>query len=233
MPFYAQAVAQLIKIHFGASKPVNPPSICQTTKFDTAKFMWEMNYAREHFLEKVGGVKLSDRENYTLQNEFLRICEAIDDQPKFVCHRDYHSRNLMLKLGRMYVIDFQDSRLGPLQYDLVSLVHDSYVALSPESISKIKDDYVSKATQQGPKGCIQSNFDDIFKIQLIQRCFKACGSFSSFFNARNDTRYLKYIKGTALLVARTLGESGEFPLFLSLFQRFALLEKNYEGLCAP
>ncbi len=231
-PYYQQSVDEIIKIHFLASKPAKSPSVCQQIQFDTAKFMWEMNYAREHFLEKVGGIQLSEAEQKTLQAEFHSICETLDQQPKFVCHRDYHSRNLMLKLGRIYVIDFQDARLGPLQYDLVSLVHDSYVGLSPESIAQIKQDYIDKARDAGPKGCIRPDFEDIFKIQTIQRCFKACGSFSSFFNMRNDTRYLKYIKHTAQLVARTLEESNRYPLFTRLLNQHGLLEKNYDALCA-
>ena len=232
LPFYQQSVDEIIKIHFLASRPAPAPSVCQQIAFDTAKFMWEMNYAREHFLEKVGGIVLSDLDQKLLQSEFLQICETLDQQPKFVCHRDYHSRNLMLKLNRIYVIDFQDARLGPLQYDLVSLVHDSYVGLSPESIANIKQDYLDKARATGPKGCIRSDFEEIFSIQTIQRCFKACGSFSSFFNMRNDTRYLKYIKHTAQLVARTLEESGRSPLFTRLLNEHGLLEKNYDALCA-
>lgn len=232
-PYYAQSVDEIIKIHFLASKPSGKPSICQQIQFDTAKFMWEMNYARDHFLEKVGGIQLGEKDQKILQDEFLRICETLDKQPKFVCHRDYHSRNLMLKLGRIYVIDFQDARLGPIQYDLVSLVHDSYVNLSPESIDAIKDDYIGKAKQSGPKDVIRPDFDEIFKLQIIQRCFKACGSFSSFFNARNDTRYLKYIKNTAQLVARTLEEDGRFPLFTKMLTQHGLLEKDYDSLCAP
>ncbi|MGZ3723588.1 MAG: aminoglycoside phosphotransferase family protein [Bdellovibrionales bacterium] len=233
LPYYSQSVDEIIKIHFLASKPTSKPSICQQIAFDTAKFMWEMNYAREHFLEKVGGIQLSDKDAKTLQDEFLKVCDTLDKQPKFVCHRDYHSRNLMLKLGRIYVIDFQDARLGPVQYDLVSLVHDSYVNLSAESIDAIKTDYKNKATQNGPKGVIRPDFDEIFKLQVIQRCFKACGSFSSFFNARNDTRYLKYIKSTAQLVARTLEEEGSLPLFTKLLTQHGLLEKDYDSLCAP
>lgn len=232
MPFYQQAVDELIKTHFLASKPVNPPSVCQQIEFDTAKFMWEMNYAREHFLEKVGGIRLSEREQKTLQDEFSVICTTLDQQPKFVCHRDYHSRNLMLKLGRIYVIDFQDARRGPLQYDLVSLVHDSYVSLNPESIAFIKNDYITKARATGPAGCIRADFEDIFKIQTIQRCFKACGSFSSFYNMRNDTRYLKYIKHTAQLVAQTLQEYGRAPLLTRCLTQHGLLEKDYDALCA-
>lgn len=232
MPFYEQAVDEIIKIHYLASKPVMPLSVCQTTMFDTAKFMWEMNYAREHFLEKVGGVKLAEKEQRDLQNEFLNICDILDRQPKFVCHRDYHSRNLMLKLGRIYVIDFQDARTGPVQYDLVSLVHDSYVNLSPESIDHIKKDYIQKAKATGPKDAIRPDFEDIFRVQTIQRCFKACGSFTSFYNMRNDTRYLKYIKHTAALVLNTLKEDGRFKLMTRVIQDAGLAERNYEELCA-
>lgn len=190
--------------------------------------MWEMNYARDHFLEKVGGVKPSDKDAKALQEEFLKICETLDRLPKFVCHRDYHSRNLMLKLGRVYVIDFQDARLGPIQYDLVSLVHDSYVNLSQDTIQKIKADYLDKATQVGPKGVIRADFEEMFLLQIIQRCFKACGSFASFLNMRNDTRYLKYIKNTANLVGRTLKQHGGFPVFTELLTSGDLLERNYE-----
>lgn len=232
MPFYGQAIDEIVKIHFLASKPVQPPSVCQQIQFDTAKFMWEMNYAREHFLEKVGGVNLSDKDQKALQAEFQDICETLDRQPKFVCHRDYHSRNLMLKLGRIYVIDFQDARLGPVQYDLVSLVHDSYVNLSPESIAHIKKDYITKATDAGPAGAIRPDFEDIFQLQTIQRCFKACGSFASFYNMRNDTRYLKYIKNTATLVAHSLDQYGRYKLMASLFKTAGLLDRNYDELCA-
>jgi len=232
-PYYQQSVDELIKIHFLASKPVRPPSICQTTQFDTAKFMWEMNYAREHFFEKVGGIRPSEADAQRLQTEFLDICGTLDRQPKFVCHRDYHSRNLMLKLGRIYVIDFQDARTGPIQYDLVSLVHDSYVGLNSESIAAIKQDYIIKAKSAGPKGVIASDFEDIFHLQTIQRCFKACGSFTSFFNARGDTRYLKYVKTTAQLVANTLIQCGKYPVMTSFLTESGLLERDYEQLCAP
>ncbi|MBX3020362.1 MAG: phosphotransferase [Bdellovibrionales bacterium] len=232
MPYYGQAVDEIVKIHFLASKPTQPPSVCQQIQFDTAKFMWEMNYAREHFLEKVGGIQLSAKDQAALQSEFQHICETLDKQPKFVCHRDYHSRNLMLKLGRVYVIDFQDARLGPIQYDLVSLVHDSYVNLSQESIAHIKNDYKEKARQTGPSGAIRSDFDEIFQLQTIQRCFKACGSFASFYNMRNDTRYLKYLKSTASLVATTLNENGRYKLLSGLFASAGLTDRNYDELCA-
>ena len=54
-----------------------------------------------------------------------------------LCHRDYHSRNLMLHDGQLYIIDFQDARMGPDTYDLVSLLRDSYVDLPEQTVDEL------------------------------------------------------------------------------------------------
>lgn len=228
LPFYQQTINELVQIHFHASKKVTPPSICQTTQFDTAKFMWEMNYAREHLLEKLCGITFSTSVFSRLNKIFEEICETLHAEPKFVCHRDYHSRNVMIKLGKVAIIDFQDARLGPIQYDLVSLVHDSYVNLSPKSKEFIISDYRQKAQEFLPKDWDWSKFDNIFSLQTIQRCFKACGSFSSFYNARKDLRYLKYIHPTINLVARTLEPLPRFSDFLDVLKSEGVLERRFD-----
>ena len=232
LPYYQQTIDELIKMHFLASKPQKDPSICQITEFDTAKFMWEMNYAREHLLEKLAGINMSAATQSKLQSIFTDICERLHAEPKYVCHRDYHSRNVMLKLGRVCVIDFQDARRGPIQYDLVSLIHDSYVAMSPASKEFVIKDYLSKAKEHLPKNWSRAHFDEILEIQTIQRCFKACGSFSSFYNARKDLRYLKYIHPTINLVANTLSHQPKYAELLNVIKGEGLLEKNFDILCA-
>ena len=54
-----------------------------------------------------------------------------------LCHRDYHSRNLMLHDGSLYIIDFQDARMGPDTYDLVSLLRDSYVDFTEQQVDEL------------------------------------------------------------------------------------------------
>ena len=54
-----------------------------------------------------------------------------------LCHRDYHSRNLMPHPGVLYIIDFQDARMGPDTYDLVSLLRDSYVDFTEETVDEL------------------------------------------------------------------------------------------------
>ncbi|MCB0357057.1 MAG: phosphotransferase, partial [Bdellovibrionales bacterium] len=108
-----------------------------TVEFNREKLLWEMNYGREHLLEKFCQFDLSAVERNMLTQTFTQICETLAKEPKRISHRDYHSRNLMIKLGNMRVIDFQDARMGPVQYDLVSLLHDSYVQLHADSIDKL------------------------------------------------------------------------------------------------
>ena len=229
IPFYEQAIDELIKIHYAATED---KSNCTAfdIEFDQAKLLWEMNYGREHLLQEYCGLELSGSELNMLTQTFTKVCEILANEPKRISHRDYHSRNLMIKLGNMRVIDFQDARMGPIQYDLVSLVHDSYVQLSSESINKILKYYQNHAEEQTGQKFAKDHFDYIFKIQMVQRCFKACGSFASFYNTRQDTRYLKYLKNTIKKVHQSLDELNEFKEFKSFIADYGLLDREYKKL---
>ena len=232
-PFYQQAIDELIKIHYKASADENPNCSAFQIAFDTKKFLWEMNYGREHVLEKLNKISLSHAGAEELESIFTDICTRLDKEPKYISHRDYHSRNLMLKLGKMRVIDFQDARLGPIQYDLVSLVYDSYVDLSDSSRRRILDYYLQCAKPYlGPK-FERGHFDEIFSLQIIQRCFKACGSFASFYNLRKDRRYIKYIQPTLKTVCAVLDRHPQYASFSRVIRDHGLLERKYEELCTP
>src|SRR5690606_34201069 len=140
--------------------------------------------ARTHLLEGLCGITLSSSVSKELDQAFSQLAETLAAEPKVVCHRDLHSRNVMLKLGRTYIIDFQDARLGPRQYDLVSLLYDSYVDLNHEMQSLLLDYYISQLPEETQKTCESEHFSHILSLQVIQRCFKACGSFASFYQTR-------------------------------------------------
>ena len=69
-----------------------------------------------------------------------------------LCHRDYHSRNLMLHEGELYIIDFQDARMGPDTYDLVSLLRDSYVDLTEEVVDDLIAYFLALKGRNGAHG---------------------------------------------------------------------------------
>jgi aminoglycoside/choline kinase family phosphotransferase len=172
--------------------------------------------------------QMSEKTLSQLGDAFHDICERLHREPKYIAHRDYHSRNLMIKFDDMRVIDFQDARMGPIQYDLVSLVRDSYVHIADDYARKLIEMYLLKAKSFLPKDFSHGHFQQIYELQTIQRCFKACGSFSSFYNLRNDTRYLKYISATLKRVLKSLSEFPEYKIFTDVLIDSGALERKYE-----
>ena len=227
VPDYKLAIDELIKIHYKTDSPSHPGCPAFAIEFDSEKLLWEMNYGRKHLIEDLCAVNLSTAESKALDDVFTSICDRLAAEPKVVCHRDYHSRNLMLKLGKMRVIDFQDARFGPIQYDLVSLVHDSYVRLEPGIRAEILNYYVTEANKLKSDPLNKDHFNDIMDLQVIQRCFKACGSFASFYNLRQDTRYLKYISSTITKVAGYVKRYDKYQAFSEILGNKGILEREY------
>lgn len=229
MDFYKMAIDEIVKIHHPAT--LNK-SDCTAFKiqFDTEKFLWEMNYGKDNLLAGVLKFPMTDLLNKEITNIFTDIASRLDSEPKRIAHRDYHSRNLMIKLDQMSVIDFQDARLGPIQYDLVSLLRDSYVDMNDSMAKNLIQYYLEKSSDYLPADFSREKFDRIYELQSIQRCFKACGSFASFFHLRQDRRYLKYLPGTLRRVLKALNEFPEYKVFADVLIDSGALERKYESL---
>ncbi len=223
-PFYEQALDTLILIHFHVSRDKSPMHVCQNIMFDTDKFLWELNYGKDHVLKNLSQFVFSPAVEKELDKTFRHIAETLDQEPKFVSHRDYHSRNLMIKLGKIHVIDFQDARLGPLQYDLVSLLYDSYVSLNESLRLSLTDFYWSRI--QDHVKLSRDHFDEVLQVQTIQRCFKACGSFASFLVLREDRRYLKYIQPTLSLVQKKLKQFPRYQVLNHVISDSGVMEMD-------
>ena len=229
MDFYKMAIDEIVKIHHPAT--LNK-SDCTAFKiqFDVEKFLWEMNYGKDNLISGILKFQFNEKTASEINKIFLDICTRLHHEPKRIAHRDYHSRNLMIKLDRMSVIDFQDARLGPIQYDLVSLLRDSYVDMNDEMAKNLLDYYLERSKEYLPKDFSRAHFDQIYELQSIQRCFKACGSFASFFHLREDRRYLKYLSGTLRRVIKAIHEFPEYKTFADVLVDSGALEGKYENL---
>src|SRR5262249_53691866 len=126
---YREAVAIIATLQRRGAELASPDYLPYGIAFDVEKLTWELDFFTKHFLEAYRGVTLADDQRAALREEFAAIIRELADEPRVLCHRDYHSRNLMFRDGQLYVIDFQDARMGPDTYDLVSLLRDSYVDL--------------------------------------------------------------------------------------------------------
>lgn len=229
MVFYQMAIDELINIHYTATDNKDDCTAFNI-EFNTEKFLWEMNYGKDNLLLGVLDFKMSDKVAQHVQSIFTDICERLDREPKRIAHRDYHSRNLMIKLDEMRVIDFQDARMGPIQYDLVSLFRDSYVDMNDSMVQQLMSYYLDRAKPGLPKNFSMDHFLQIYELQSVQRCFKACGSFASFFHQRQDRRYLKYLVPTLKRVLKSLNNFPDYKIFSDVLIDSGALEKKYENL---
>src|SRR6478672_8531257 len=110
---YRQAVALIATLQRRGEELASPEYLPYGISFDVEKLTWEMDFFIKHFIEAYRGVVIATGIREELRREFAVIVESLASEPRVLCHRDYHSRNLMLHEGELYIIDFQDARMGP------------------------------------------------------------------------------------------------------------------------
>ena len=169
---YREAIDEIVTAQRAAPK-VPQRSVCFQTAFDIEKLSWELHYFEKHFLELHRRADLSVEDRSKLAEGFHSLAAQIASWPRVLCHRDYHSRNLMQHDGRLYWIDYQDARMGPATYDLASLLRDSYVNLDEEFVK----DRAEEFRQKGAPDETRETFQQRFELMSIQRNLKALGTF--------------------------------------------------------
>jgi N-acetylmuramate 1-kinase len=173
--------------------------------FDTEKLTWELDFFVRHFLEAYRGVSLSVAEREALGYEWRAIAEELAAEPRVLCHRDYHSRNLMVSGGRLHVIDFQDARLGPDTYDLVSLLRDSYVEMTDARLDELIAHFLTLTANADATG-----FRRRFDLMAVQRNLKALGTFGNQSTSRGNPGFVRYMPRTLRYVRENLMKYSRF-----------------------
>ena len=134
------------------------------------------------------------------------MIEELAAEPRVLCHRDYHSRNLMYHQDRLYIIDFQDARMGPDTYDLVSLLRDSYVDLPEQTVNDLLAYFLALKGGTGR----EETFRERFAVMALQRNLKALGTFGYQTTARRNPVYIQYIPRTLRYVRDNLEAHARF-----------------------
>lgn len=155
-------------------------------RYTSELFMWEFDHYVEYGIEALYNVKISAAERKVLTEQFKRITDEICAQPTVLVHRDYHSRNLMVKAdGRLAMIDFQDALMGPATYDLASLLWDPYVTLPEE----VPSDLTARYWAQAPVS-LGMDFPRALSLTAFQRLLKAAGRFVYIDRVKGNPAFL-------------------------------------------
>jgi N-acetylmuramate 1-kinase len=202
---YRQAVAFVHVMQKRGEELLTPSDGPSQLAFDVDKLTWEMDFFVKHFVEGYRGAALSAAERQALSTEWAYLVEELASEPRVLCHRDYHSRNLMVHNGQLYVIDFQDARMGPDTYDLASLLRDSYVDITDAELDGFLAYFLAlKGVADGVE------FRRRFDVMAVQRNLKALGTFGYQAAARANPIYIQYIPRTLKYVRDNFAKHERF-----------------------
>ena len=111
-------------------------------------------------------------------------------------HRDYHSRNILIRNSKPFIIDFQDARMGLPQYDAASLLRDSYLILDEYILQELKKYHFDRLIEMGYHKMTREEYDSFFDLMAFQRNIKALGTFGYQVTACDNHIYKQFIGPT-------------------------------------
>lgn len=199
---YRESIDLLLGFQRAAGSEINPP-------FTAGFFVAEMDMSREYYAEKLMGVEPAVAAR--LEPFFRKLGENLVRHPYVLCHRDFHGQNIHIGNDSLYLIDYQDLRLGPDTYDLASLLRDRGVArlIGDEAEMKLIEYYAARCGS--PEGVRRRYFE-----ALLQRSIKILGTYSKQPIVRGRLHYLEFIPPTLESVRRCLDELPEFAAISDL-----------------
>jgi aminoglycoside/choline kinase family phosphotransferase len=200
LPFYRSAFEQVDKLFY--SKPAKDFHLMPP--FDAALYRWEQEYFFEFLVEEfldLYGEAAALRKNPA----FTDLAERLGTVSRHLVHRDFQSQNLMIKDGKVYLIDFQGLRRGRQEYDLASLVFDPYMDHTAEEREQLLELWEEIADERP--------LQTLFHECAAQRLMQALGAFGNIVKNRGDEWYRPHIATAGRLLGEvTAGTDLEAPL---------------------
>ncbi|HTZ84220.1 MAG TPA: phosphotransferase, partial [Candidatus Acidoferrales bacterium] len=136
---YRKVIATLPRFQIEAGRDLNYKVCYPRGSFDRQSINWDLNYFKYYFL-RLAGIPFSEQ---ALEDDFSRLTKFLLSAPRdYFLYRDFQSRNVMLRKGQPYFLDYQGGRKGALQYDVASLLYDAKADLPPELRLQLLDHYL-------------------------------------------------------------------------------------------
>ena len=184
----------------------------------------ENNLFLDWFLKKHLKIELDSTSSTDVNTEFNKINNILKSIPKTFVHRDYHSRNLLVTdLNNPGIIDYQDAVMGPVTYDLVSLLKDCYVTWNDGLVEDMLESFFTRMKSDTINNI--SDFRYWFEITGLQRHIKAIGIFSRLNYRDGKSGYLQDIPRTYAYMDKVLNKYKELSTLNEIFNNLEIGNK--------
>jgi aminoglycoside/choline kinase family phosphotransferase len=216
---YRKVVAVLPRFQIEAGRDVNYRVCYPRASFDRQSIAWDLNYFKYYFL-RLSGIPFSEQ---ALEHDFSRLTKLLLSAPRdYFLYRDFQSRNVMLRDGQPYFLDYQGGRKGALQYDIGSLLYDGKADLPPALRQDLLDYYLDCLANYGIE---RAAFMEYYYAFVYVRIMQALGAYGFRGFYERKAHFLQSVP-YALKNLRWLAHNVQLPIALP-----ALMEA-FQGMLA-
>lgn len=172
LPLYRKVVELLPRVQVEGGKVIDFSIAYPCSEFDRQSMVWDLNYFKYHFL-KLAHIPFNEAR---LEADFSRLCDYLlqADRSHFL-YRDFQSRNIMLRDGSPWLIDYQGGRRGALQYDLASLLYDAKAAIPDPLRDELLNDYLGALSAY--QEVDRDRFIELYRGFVLIRIMQAMGAY--------------------------------------------------------
>ena len=169
---YRRVIATLPRFQVEAGRDLNYKVCYPRGSFDRQSIAWDLNYFKYYFL-RLAGIPFSEQ---ALEDDFSRLTKFLLSAGRdFFLYRDFQSRNIMLRDGQPFFLDYQGGRKGALQYDVASLLFDAKADLPPDLRQQLLDHYLT--TLAGYVDLKRETFQQYYYAFVYIRIMQALGAY--------------------------------------------------------
>jgi len=218
---FEKAVRELVKIQVDCSGKENPDFLGFHVRFDRKLLMWELDHFTEFAIRNRFPQALSAEEEAQIKAHYEAITDELMAGPYALQHRDYHMDNLLLKNGRIMVIDFQDALMGPLTYDLACFLYDrdTSALLGKELIEHLVDYYGDELAKRSGQAIDRAALRRNFELCVIHRMLKVVGRFHFIDQVKKRPEYLRFNRYMMPVIADYLSRRPRTSELLGIITR--------------
>jgi aminoglycoside/choline kinase family phosphotransferase len=221
--YYRKAIDNLLKFQFIGGEGLNYVNCYPRSRFDKQSMLWDLNYFKYYFV-KLAGITFNEQD---LEKDFDHFTDyLLKAEADYFMYRDFQSRNIMIYNSKLYFIDYQGGRKGPLQYDLASLLFDAKADIPQSTRNELLRYYLEQVQQY--RNIHSKTFIELYYAFVLIRIMQAFGAYGYRGFYEKKQHFLQSIP-YALNNLKWILETQELPVkFLVLKSIFKqLIESPY------